>query len=582
MTQSGPAREFHRLSSQSHIKYHWLAGSPVTALQEPFKVVLTESQAHKYFESQPLSAILGKTIQYQDVLFDSTLVLTVSGIVKDFEKQTDFTFTDFISFPTVRQSFLKKEIQLDNWGNWNPNAQGFAKLAIGQNPGQVEKQFPQFLSRHVPPYSGFTTTLTLQPLSDLHFDSNYRDNYSRKAHRPTLYGLMGIAAFSLLIAIINFITLSTAQSIGRAKEIGVRKALGSNRTSLIGQFLVETWLLTLLVGGLSIALTLPVIYAFPDMIPPGVSSGLLSPTTIAFLLSVILMTSLVAGYYPATIIASYSPVNSLKGRGVGKLNNKSYFRKSLIVFQFVISLIFMACTFIAGNQIRFIMNKDLGFEHDAIVTFYTAWSNPQDRSGVFAERIRQLPSVRQVSTHLETPAAKRHAQTYIRYVDVANAKVGAAYELADDQYVPLFGLTILAGRNLSSANRPGEFLINQTCSRELGFRTPADAIGKLVQTGMDEATGVVVGVVKDFHANSLHERIEPFFFSSNQNSERAISVKLATREGGLDQFGAQIARIEANWKEIYPHETFQYHFFDQTIARLYEREQKTLRLLKRP
>lgn len=561
-------------------KYQWLAGNPASALNEPFKVVLTENQAIKYFGSQSLSEILGKTIQYQDLLFNETLILTVSGIVKDWENQTDFKFTDFISFSTINQSFLKKAINLGNWGNWNPNAQGFVKLAIGQEPGHIEKQFPEFLNRHIPPYPGHTTTLHLQPLSDLHFDSNYRDNYSDKAHRPTLYGLMGIACFILLIAIINFINLSVAQSIGRAKEIGVRKSLGSTESGLISQFLIETFFLTLLAGGLSVILSLPVIYAFPSMIPAGVKSGLISPSTITFLLSVIFITSLIAGYYPAKVVSSFSPVYSLKGRSVGKIDSKNYFQKSLVVFQFVISIIFIVCTLVVGNQIQFIMNKDLGFNRDAIVTFHTGWNNPEDKSNMFAERIRQLSGVSQVSTHLETPATNRHSNTYIRYVDVPETKLSATYEIGDDNYVPLFGLTIVAGRNLSSTNRPGEFLINEVCAKQLGFKTPTDAIGKLVQTGMDEATGIVVGVVKDFHANSLHETIPPFFLSSNKISERAISVKLVTNGSGVGQFKKDISSIEAIWREIYPNEPFKYQFFDQTIARLYEREEKTLLLLK--
>lgn len=563
-------------------KYQWLEGNPAAALKEPFKVVLSEKEANKYFGQEQLSAIIGKTILYKDAVLNDSLTLTVSGVVKDWDKNTDFGFKDFVSFATVQQSFLKKLIQLDNWGNWNPGAQGFVKLVNGVTKQQVERQFQQFADRHIPPYPGHKTSLSLQPLSDIHFNSSYRDSYSRKAHLPTLYGLMGIAAFILVIAIINFINLSTAQSLHRAKEIGVRKVLGSSRKSLVLQFLIETFLITLCAVILSVAITFPILKLFGSMIPVGVTLNLLNPFTLIFLAGVTFITSLLAGFYPARVLSSYLPVLSLKGQGAQKLNGSSRFRKILIVFQFTVSLVFIISTIVIGDQIHYILNKDLGFNKDAIVTFYTGWNNPADRAGLFADRVRQMPGVSMVSTHMETPAAQRHANTNIKYVSRPEGMLGASYEVCDENYVPLYGLKIIAGRNIRHKEPGITYLINETCARALGFAKPDDAIGKTVQTGesdLNDGKGTVVGVVKDFHSNSLHEPITPFFINSNSANERAISIKLATRGKEIDNFKKNMAQIEKAWKEFYPNEKFEYHFFDETIARLYQKEQETASLM---
>jgi putative ABC transport system permease protein len=251
-------------------KYQWLQGNPKTALTEPFKVVLSENEARRYFGNGPLENVIGKVLLYKDIYMSDSLRVTVSGIVKDWDKNTDFGFKDFISLAIVKHSFLKEEIQLDHWGNWNPTGQALVKLAKGMIAAQVERQFPAFVSRRVPPYPGHQTLLSLQLLADFHFNSLYRDSYSRKADLPVLYGLIAIAAFILVIAAINFINLSTAQSLHRAKEVGVRKVLGSSRASLSAQFLIETLMITVSAVIVSALMANAVISLFRNIIPVGV------------------------------------------------------------------------------------------------------------------------------------------------------------------------------------------------------------------------------------------------------------------------------------------------------------------------
>ncbi|HXO74726.1 MAG TPA: FtsX-like permease family protein, partial [Puia sp.] len=284
-------------------------------------------------------------------------------------------------------------------------------------------------------------------------------------------------------------------------------------------------------------------------------------------------------YYPAKVMASYSPVLNLKGIGNQGADKSSRLRKALIVFQFTISLVFIIGAIVIGNQIRFIQNKDLGFTKDEIITLRTGWSDPVDHVSLLAERLREIPAIGSVSAHLETPAAKGHSNTWLKRVDEPEFKVGAAYEMCDENYVPLYGLRIVAGRNILHSDTTREFLVNETAVRDLGFKNAADAIGKPVQIGMNEAKGYIVGVVKDFHSRSLHDRITPFFLSSNKQSERAVSVKLAAADLRAGHFNTTIAKIERIWKEMYPNEKFEYSFFDLTIARLYAEEQTTAKLM---
>ena len=238
----------------------------------------------------------------------------------------------------------------------------------GTTAAQAEKQFPAFFQRHNHPNPGSKTSLSLQPLADVHFNETYSDTYGSRAHKPTLIALAGIALFILIIAAINFINLSTAQSILRAKEVGIRKVMGSSRGSLVWQFLIETGIIVVAAMALALLLADPVIAALHGFIPEGVHLNMSNLNTWLFIGVTILATCLLAGWYPGRALSSFLPVISLKGQGVQHLNSKSYLRKGLIVFQFTVSLLFIIGTMMVGRQIHYMLNTDLGFNKDAIVS----------------------------------------------------------------------------------------------------------------------------------------------------------------------------------------------------------------------
>ncbi len=553
--------------------YQWLAGNPAKALSAPFQVVLTEKAASRYFGDQPAANLIGRELYYND-----SLHVQVAGIVRDWTGNTDFGFTDFISFATIPNSFLKENIDMNAWGMWDYYSQAYVKLAPGTTPEQVNAHLTRFAKDNM---QGPGNQLQLQPLSDIHFNEDYADGYARKVHLPTLYGLMGIALFILLIAVINFVNLSTAQSITRAKEIGVRKVLGSGRASLRLQFFGETFLITLAALVLSVIMLKPILAAFNDFIPTGVLVNPFTKTTWLILAIILVATTLLAGFYPAGVIAAFKPVTSLKGQPSTTVHGKQYLRKSLIVFQFTVSLVFIIGTLVVGKQIHYMLNTDLGFDHDAIVNLRPGRDASAASKQLLAQQLLQLPGVKAVSIHGETPAAKRHGGTSIKTLgsQLTDNEITSSFGYVDAQYLSLYQIKLLAGRNLLPSDTLREFVVNATCARALGFDTPEKAIGQIVQVGIAGKTGPIVGVMDDFHAKSFHEAIPPFFLTTEAKAYRTISVKLATGQQQLGTVKGLLAAIDSKWKAVYPDKKPSLTFFDETLAAMYEKEQKTARLM---
>jgi putative ABC transport system permease protein len=567
-------------------QYKWLAGNPASALQKPFTVVLTESEARRYFQHGQPADWIGRSLVYYD-----SLTVSVTGIVKDWKQNSDFGFKDLISYNTIAHSFLQRDIR--GWNMWQYNVNVLVKLSPGTTVSQAEKQFPAFYQRHRHLDDEIKVTFSLQPLADIHFNAEYNDSYGRRAHRPTLFALVGVALFILVIAAVNFINLSTAQSILRAKEVGVRKVLGSSRGGLVLQFLVETGIIVLAAMTLAILLAGPVIAALHGFIPEGVQLKLNEPNTWLFMVAAILVTCLLAGWFPARALSSFLPVISLRGSGVRQLNSKSYLRKGLIVFQFTVSLLFITGSIMVGRQIHYMLNTDLGFKKDAIVMIDIPWRAPQNLKTVLAAEIQRLAGVRQVSLSTASPEAAGHGMTNLEYKGAKDMTIDAGIDMIDTSYISVYGLTLVAGRNfyLTDTARQGSdpgsvpaqpgfraFILNETGARALGFKKPADAAGQQM-SGLDGTWGPVVGVVRDFHSQNLHEKIKPFFFTTESGAGRLLSVKLSSAAFSASQVKELMAKMQSIFKKIYPETAFQSRFYDESLERLYKREEQTSQIL---
>ncbi|WP_019986943.1 ABC transporter permease [Rudanella lutea] len=548
--------------------YQWLVGNPKTALSEPFSLVLSVRKARKYFGDLPPHQYLGKQVIYWD-----SLRVTVSGVVQDWATPTDLTFTDFISSRTIRGSnLLKGSINLDQWDDIWSSSQAFVKLQPGVTPAQLSGAFSKFGRQH---YKGpFVFTPALQPLADLHFNEAYNDNYARKAHLPTLYGLMGVALFILLIAAINFINLSTAQWMSRAQEVGIRKVLGSSRGSLLTQFMSETLVLTLGAVLLAQLLVQPVLTEFKAFIPGGVQYDGLTPQTALFLLLLTGITALLAGLYPSWVLASYQPARSLKGPKVPAGGRNGYFRKSLIVFQFTVSLLFIIGTLFIGRQLAFMRNKELGFSTDAVVSLHTAQLGKAD---ILAEKLRQLTDVQLVTREWFPPMGSSYMVANLKYRGKKTVEMDVSIKAGDENFIPLYQLQLLAGRNYLRSDSLREIVINETYAKALGFQKPTDAVSQTVE--LQGRSYPIVGVVADFHEQSLHEKVGPVFIGYMPRQAGNVGVKLVSKGKSAREVQATLTDMERVWHTVYPDHAFSYTFLDDSIAQLYEKEAKTAQLV---
>ncbi len=569
-------------------KYDWLAGSPKTALNAPYKVVLASDKAKKYFPGLSFNDMIGKTITYED-----TLTMQVTGVVAPFKQNTDFVFKDFISVSTVKSAKAlasSQGINLTNWGGTSSDSQCLVQLAPNTNPASVGKRLTAVFFKHSPPRpedKGNKRWYTLQPLSDIHFNpifSNFSGN--RVANKNTLWGLLIIAAFLLILGCINFINLTTAQASQRAKEIGIRKTIGSTRGQLIIQLLSETFIITLVSVIISIGLAPIILKLFADFIPPDIKFDLLSqPGIILFLCGLVIVVSLLSGVYPALILSGYKPVQVLKSQsamGNGKTRNV-WLRKSLTVTQFGIAQFFIMATFLVSKQIHYAISKDLGFKKDAIVFVTTPWkNNNKSKKQVFADKLNAIPQIAMLSRGGQAPSSDGTSSTEATYKDgKKEVKTEVQIKNGDANYIKLYHIKLLAGRNIEMADSTHGFLINENYARLIGFKNPADAIGKTIQKFNGDKTMQIVGVISDFHQESLHAPVKPLVLitPNDQWTDATFHVSLKSQTPGGNEWKTAISAIEKAWKEIYPDDDFTYQFYDESIAKFYQAEQHTSQLL---
>jgi len=422
----------------------------------------------------------------------------------------------------------------------------FIKLDKSVRPEQVNAEFVNYIKDHVKlRRKGTKLTYFLQPLSNLHFTPDFHrgddgDGW-RKPYMPTVYAMMGVAVFILLIAVVNFINLSTALSMSRAKEVGIRKVMGGRKSNIRFQFLTETFIVTVFSVSLAMLLVRPVLSLFRDYVPEGVHFHPLNPATLGFLAALTLFTTLLAGFYPALVLSGYIPVLSLKGKVSAGSKGGLNLRRALIVFQFAISLLFITGSLVIGKQIAFMHHADKGFNTDRVLSLWD-WSDPPQKLATFANSIRNIPGVEKVI--LEGTPPMGYAQNIEMYAPKPdpNDLHAVSAHMGNEDYIPFYGMRLVAGRNVFPSDSLRELVINETMSKLMGYKTPQEALGKLLY-GTSSQGGIakgypVVGVIADFHVSSFHEAIPP----------------------AVKQF---------------PDKLFQSAFLDESIAWLFEQEKNT-------
>jgi putative ABC transport system permease protein len=555
------------------LPYTWLSGNKKTALAEPMSVVLTQSRAKTYFGDLPPAQMIGKTIIYND-----SLMVTVTGILQDWNKNTDFNFSDFISYSTIKSSFLQHPFAGDKWDVMT-GMQELIKLPAGVKPAQIDAQFPSFVKKYIDADPHTQMRVQLQPFTGIHFHSEY-GGPGRKADLRVLYILSAVALFILLIAAVNFINLSTAQSIQRTKEIGILKVLGSEKSGILFQFLSETFILALLAVGIAVIAVKPLLKFFAAYIPAGVKFNFTDYTTWIFLACCAIFTTLLAGLYPARLLTAFKPVSSLKGQASEMVDSKGLLRKSLIVFQFTISLLFIIGTIAIGNQITYMQNKDLGIKTSNIITLRPVFSNQPGKMKVLAEQVKQLPGIEQAITEGIPPVSRGHMGDPIRLRGGSAWGMDSYTYPGDENFVPFYHMEIIAGRNLLHSDSATEYLVNQTAAKALGFRDPKQAVGKLLLWGPRSKAYPIAGVVADFYQSSFYKEIIPCVILNLPARQWGVALKLTPAEYRKGDMPVLVSRIAKEWKKLYPEEPFEYTFLGDSIAKLYESDQQTQWLMK--
>jgi putative ABC transport system permease protein len=569
--------------------YRWLSGNAATSLATPNSVVLTANKAREYFGDLDPDRIIGRTLHYQD-----SLIVTVTGVVADWTGNSDVNFSQWISCATVPVSFLRHEITLDAWNEINRSGQVMIKLAKNVRPSQVDAQLIAFTKRHYGPKPMFSARL--KPLSGIHFHPEY-GGARRKASLPVLYTLMAVAGFILILAIVNFVNLSTAQSMQRSREIGVRKVLGGSRSGIALQFFTETLLLTVVAVALAALMVRPVFSLFANLIPAGIHFRM-DGATFLFLLLVTAVTTLLAGFYPAKVLGNYEPTVILKGTTALPGGGKGMLRKGLIVFQFTISLLFIIASLVIGSQLRYVLQADLGFKTDAIILLNPPRDNKLGRSvfesdqkkrqqsatektsktAVLTNKIRQLAGVEQAIRVWRQPTDRMGMHFGGGGLKGSDEKpIEVSFHFGNEDYVPFYGMKLVAGRNLLPGDSTRELLISETFAHALGFADVSKAIGREVMVGPVDAYPVA-GVVADFYENSFHQASLPIIIHHDPIRETTIAVKIAAKQMSAGELKNLIGHIEEDWKTIFPGQPFSYSFLDERIANMYADDLRTERL----
>lgn len=543
--------------------FKWIEGNPQASLSEPGQVVIDEEMARKYFGGNAL----GKQIRLNNE-FD----LVVSGVIHTMPKNTDFPIQIAVSHGTLEKS---EGFGSAYQNNTSSTYHTFVLLKKNADAAAMEKKFPAMVARHLSEeVAQKYLAHALQPLSTIHFDEKLgRNNFSKRATSTTnITGLVLIGIFLLLTACINFINLATAQATKRAKEVGIRKVLGSSQGQLIGQFLGETMLLTLVSVMLSLLFTRQAVLFLNSYLGiPLDFMMVFNPLAILFIIAIAIAVSIVAGFYPSLVLSAFQPVKTLKNAFNSSQSGGSGLRKSLVVFQFSIAQLMIICTIVVVSQMNHFNTTSLGFDKEAVVTVAIPESNPQTLE-TLRNRLSQFASIRAISFSLNPPAAISNKWwDDFKHASAPDEWKTSEQKFIDEYYLPMYNIQLLAGRNISKSDTT-QILVNETLMREIGITDPQAALGERITYRGQQVS--IVGVVKDFHNLSLHKEIRPVLLWRNPSQFQKVSFKI-----NMPQAQEAISQIERHWKEAFPDHYFSYKFLDEDLATWYEKEAKTARLL---
>ena len=557
------------------IEYRWLAGDKKTALDRPDQVVLTEKKAREYFPDLTPDRMLGKTL-----IYDDTLQKQVTGVVAALDYPNSFN-SDNTEFMRVAEADLNES----NWGGKSSNDLLFVKAHENTDPQHIMEQVNAVNRKYNAELFAkfnYESWYDVLPLSERHFAVRYGAQ-TRTVNKNVLYGLMVVGGFLLALACINYINLSTALLPQRAREIGIRKTLGSTTNSLVGRFIGETLAITLIAVALSFLLTFMANKVFASFLPEGMFDYINYGGMLLFMLLLVTVISLLSGLYPAFLSTRVSTVNVLKGqteKAAGR--NKLSLRRGLIVFQFLVAQVFIISAIVIGHQLNYTLNKDLGFNKDAIITVdvpYKVFNRSENREKEFVlkNELQRIPSLAGVALGDRPMNNSMMSNTYSYFRDTVEMQHALHLKFADSAYLGIYGLKLLAGRNIRPTDTINEMVINEKAAAVFGFASPAEAIGEVLVTPYNGKSFPIVGVVGDFHQFGLHQDIPPAAIVTQRDRLHTFNIKLPQ---DATQWPSTIKAIENEWNKVYAGIPFEYRFYDQLMEVFYQRDRNTQTLVR--
>jgi len=533
-----------------------IKGDPKIALKEPYTLILTEEMAEKYFGSEDP---LGQTLS-----IDNRHDYKITGVLKNIPHNSHMKF-DFLA------SMATEEAENPRYGKlWAWSCYTYLLLPRDYSPSELEKKFPDFILRNRNEQAAKAWTFYLQPLTKIHLHSNLGYEIEPNSDIKHIYIFSGIGFFILLIACINFMNLATARSSNRAKEVGVRKVLGADRSQLAKQFLGESLVFSFIALPLAVAVVEIVLPAFNALTNKAVTLSSLSHQAASLgLIGVVLLVGIISGSYPAFFLSAFHPSEVLRGKLRAGVKS-SFFRRILVVVQFAISIVLIVGTVIIYSQLDFIRNKKLGFDKEHVVVVRIEEPEMQKRYEPFRQDLLQNPGIVSVAGSTCFPGINPNLSPFVPEGAEDKEPLKLRHVLVDYDFIRTFGIEVKEGRDFSrdfQTDAKQAFVINESAAQEFGWETSA---GKKL-TDLDLGSGYVIGVVKDFHFRSKHQKIEPLILSIRPDERYIyfISVK-------YDQANAReiLSFLQKKWKEYSPDRPLDYFFLDENFDKLYRAEER--------
>ncbi|MCF0049233.1 ABC transporter permease [Dyadobacter sp. LJ53] len=532
-----------------------VAGDKKTILSQPNTAVITEQLAEKYFHGQEA---IGKSFR-----IDNKTDFTVTGVIKNLPENTDIRQEIFLSYVTISEPWL------NGWRSIYSGSQAFVLLKPGTDCGKAQEAMAGISTKYYNAKDAKEFRFFLQPLPDMHLN----EELGGAIAQSQLVALSLVAIFLIITACVNFINLATAQALGRSKEIGVRKVMGSMKSQLFWQFIIETALITVIAFVFAIALAYIALPYMNEMLSTRVTLDLLQDfNQPLFIICLLVIVTFISGSYPGLVLAGFQPITALKGKLTQNQIGGFSIRKGLVITQFAISQTLLIGTIVVASQMRFNNEADMGFKKDAIVMLPVPETSPAKTSAMRA-RLSQLPEVEKIAFCEAPPASPDgNFNTGIRYASRAEDEKFTIYlKSGDPEYLSMFGLQLVAGRNLAQSDTVREYLLNETAVKKLGVK-PEEAIGKNVN--INNADGIIVGVMKDFHNFSFRSKIEPVCLTTRSEHYGRVALKISGQN-----VPKTLASLEKIWNETNAEYIYSYQFLDDHLTYFYGNDELMLKLM---